>query len=206
MRGLQVFGLVLILLSSPVGLWLFLAPRLAYPGEEGGLLLAEGKPLVVEFSSWGCPYCRRYGQEVFPLLFRRLLEDGGGYRVHFLDLYPGDRVLNALAYCAYREGGREAFLAFRKGVLEGYADLPLGRKEGVNERELEERLLVLDLATPSLLECAEEDWVAERGKADLEAARRAWVSATPTLFLGRVRLVGLHPLASYLEAWDRARR
>lgn len=188
-RLLVLTGLLLVVFSLGGGAYLLFGPA-PFPPEEGALIrLGTGEgPVLVEFSSFSCPHCRRYWAHAFPPLYRQHLDPGAGprYAVRHLARTPGDSLLNRLAYCAYRNWGEGGYLAFREGVLSLWPRLqPEGGQEGVLGV-----LMAAGVADEGLSACAESPWAKEQEERDLEAANRLLVSGTPTFFLGRKRFVG----------------
>lgn len=189
-RLFLLFGLLLIVASLGGGAYLLLGPAPVPPGDGALIALGEASPRegeITEFSTYGCPHCRRYALQVFPRLYHNLVETGKvRYRIRLLTVYPGDSLLNRLSYCAYRRSG-EAFLEFRQGVLDFYSRLDPGSR---SPEDLAFMLLELGLADGELLDCAHSPAALEQEARDEAMARRLSISATPTLFVGRKRLLG----------------
>lgn len=199
-RFVLLFGFLLVLTSLGAGAYLLLGPAPVPPGEGALIALGEASPgggEITEFSTYGCPHCRRYALSVFPRLYRDLVETGKvRYRIRLLTAYPSDSLLNRLSYCAYRRSG-EAFLEFRQGVLEFYSRLDPGNR---SSEDLASMLLELGLADGELLDCAHSPEALEQEARDQAMARRLSISTTPTLFVGRKRLLGFRTYEEVVRA------
>lgn len=158
-----------------------------FPPEEGALVwLAEGTPVLTEFTSFGCPHCRRYTQESLEAAIAFARERGYGYAARHLNLHPGDGLLNRAAYCAYEAGGAELYLQVRLALVERYNRLYPYDSLWALEGELYEAGLPVEELAPCLRKAGPHPQEA----LDEKAAKRLSLWATPTFFLGEKRLVG----------------
>uniref|UniRef100_A0A7C5RDT2 Thioredoxin-like fold domain-containing protein n=1 Tax=Thermus caliditerrae TaxID=1330700 RepID=A0A7C5RDT2_9DEIN len=167
----------------------------SFPPEEGALVrLAEGSPTLTEFTTFGCPHCRRYTTEVLRTALEEARNKGYGYAVRHLNLHPGDGLLNRAVYCAYETGGKELYLQVRLLLVEAYARLypydSLQRLEGELHRA--------GLPVEDLTHCLRTPGQHPQEVLDEEAARRLNLAATPAFFLDGKRLLGYPGRARFL--------
>jgi protein-disulfide isomerase len=159
--------------------------------------------VILEFSDFECPFCRRYQTQVYPEIRERYI-DTGKVRYVFRDFPLGfhaqARPAAVAANCAARQGKFEEvktalFQNQRRLGSELYAELAAAH----------------DLAGDLFEQCLENpDLDAEIDK-DLAYGQTVGVSGTPTFFIGRIeqnklisakRLVGARPLASFASVLD----
>lgn len=147
--------------------------------------------VIVEFSDYNCPYCRRFHHETF----RPLLEAySGQIRFVYRDFpITSQESFNAAqaAECAEDQGGywefHDALFSGRHGLgLEAY-------RSYANE---------LGLDAEELVRCVEEGRHAQEVQADARYASQLGVSGTPTFFINGIPLVGAQPLERFTELID----
>lgn len=150
----------------------------------------EDAPIViVEFSDFRCPYCRRFHEDTFPAL---------------LAAYP-DQIL-----FVYRDfpvvGGTEAALASEcadeQGAYWDYHDLLFsgGLELGTNAYLTYAEDLDLDM--DEFNACMDEERYADEVEADARYAAGLGANGTPTFFINGIPLVGAQPLINFQQIID----
>jgi protein-disulfide isomerase len=150
---------------------------------------------AVEFGDFQCPYCG----EVTPTLREVDVERPGAVRWVFkhLPLPMHARAMPAAiaAECAHEQGY----------FWEMY-DVLYAHQNALGDADLAGYATSIGLDMASYQTCLASDPPRARMAADLDAANRAKVSATPTFFFNGSPLVGALPLADFLAAVDHARQ
>lgn len=184
------------------------APRASVPGWPE--LTAVGHPLgeedapvtVVEFSDYGCAYCRGFTLETFPQVYAEFIEAGRVRWVHVpfvLGKFANSDAASVAASCAAEQGdGR--FWTMHMALFRGQREWRSGDPVPVFRHYLEEA--GGDVA--AFTAC----WEESRPRAKLDRAEQmaaaAGVSATPTFFIDGRRVEGAAPPAEFRQALLRA--
>ncbi len=158
--------------------------RVAIDSREGAALkgLPTAPVLIVEFSDFQCPYCRKALNELEKVRAAYPKEVKLVYRHFPIDrLHPQARLAAQAAECAGTEG---RFWEYHD-LLFGQADL--------SEQKLKELALGLKLNLPAFEQCLSGEWARTRVAQDVAAGTRAGVSGTPTFFINGRLLVGAQP-------------
>jgi protein-disulfide isomerase len=164
--------------------------RLDIELDDDPALGPEDAPIViVEFSDFRCPYCRRFYEDTLQEL---------------LEAYP-DQIR-----FVYRDfpvvGGTEAALASEcadeQGVYWEYHDLLFsGGLELVTSAYLS-YAEDLDLDMDEFNSCLDEERYADEVEADARYAASLGANGTPTFFINGIPLVGAQPLANFQQIID----
>ncbi len=176
------------------------APVARVPIGDGASLGSPQAPVtLVEFSDFGCPFCRLHFQQAFAQIRRDYVEAGlvrYVYRDASAGLQaPGESRAAEAAKCAGEQG--------RFWEMHG-ALFTARQAAGMGELKRLARSLPLDQAEFDA--CLADRTYATSVRSDLDDARRLGVVATPTFFIGRsgadgaleaVRLEGVHPVAAF---------
>jgi protein-disulfide isomerase len=150
----------------------------------------EDAPIViVEFSDFRCPYCRRFYEDTFPAL---------------LEAYP-DQIL-----FVYRDfpvvGGTEAALASEcadeQGAYWDYHDLLFSGGLELGTAAYLAYAEDLDLDMDEFNACMDEERYADEVEADARYAAGLGANGTPTFFINGIPLVGAQPLVNFQQIID----
>ena len=160
----------------------------------------SGAPIhVIEMSDFGCGYCKKFHEEVFPVLLEEYVETG---KVHWRfipfdnGMFPNAQgALNA-GVCAgelgnIREAGLQLFSRQREWKRAGdvSADLlAIVTDAGVEPAEWSD--------------CIETGVHADKGAAFTRMARRLGVRGTPTFFIDGYPIQGALPLETFREVFE----
>ena len=146
---------------------------------------ADAAVVIVEFSDFQCPYCRRATQTLSELLERY----DGKIRFVYKD-YPLPRHTEAFkaaeaANCAHEQG---RFWAFH--------DLLFARQDALDIESLKTYADELGLDANRFDQCLDEGRYRTQVQEDLQIGRRYGVSSTPTMFINGRAVMGAVPLAT----------
>jgi protein-disulfide isomerase len=140
---------------------------------------------IVEFTDYGCPFCRRHATEVLPDLLERY-GDTIRYAVRHFPipaLTPNALAAADAAECAHRQG---RFWEYRKALF---------RETGLLSAEvLQGKAVALGLDTESFGRCLADPATRDVVEGDILDAWAHGVTGTPTFFINGRRFVGARPL------------
>lgn len=181
-RRLRAERRVVVHLQPPTPL------RVAVDGRDGAAVkgVPEVRVVIVEFSDFQCPYCRKTLSELEKVRTAYPKEVQLLYRHFPIDrLHPQARLAAQAAECAGAEG---RFWEYHDRLFD-QVDLSPPKL-----RELAEGLQ-LDVST--FERCLSGEWARTRVAQDVEAGTRVGVSGTPTFFINGRRLVGAQSFEAF---------
>jgi len=150
---------------------------------------------IIEFSDYECPYCRRWHQEVLPLLIEEYPDEVRFvYRDFPLTSIHSNAVPAAIAANCAGEQEAEAYWEYNQLLFS--MDLGLGPEAYMGYAE------ELDLDTDAFTECLESDRHEEEVLADFEYASQLGIRSTPTFFINGIALVGAQPYEVFKQVID----
>ncbi|MCP5040583.1 MAG: thioredoxin domain-containing protein [bacterium] len=147
---------------------------------------------IVEFSDYQCPFCRR-------------AED----TIHQLEaLYPGKlRIVYRHLPLEFHDNAmpaaRAAVCAEEQSRFWDYHDRLFANPQALSEDRLLAYASDLELDGEAFRSCLDADTTRERVEADIQIARNAGASATPTFFINGILLRGAQPLQAFRSVIDR---
>jgi protein-disulfide isomerase len=162
--------------------------RVAVEGRDGAAVKgpAEAKLVIVEFSDFQCPFCRRVLPDLYKLLEAYSKDVKLVFRHFPLDaIHPQARLAAEAAECA---GTKGRFWEYHDHLF-AQSDLSLPR--------LKELAKGLNLDVAAFEQCLNDEAVKARVAQDVEAGTRAGVTGTPTFFINGRPLVGAQPFDSF---------
>jgi len=155
---------------------------------------------VIEFSDFGCGYCRKFHLETFPTLEEEFIETGKviwKYVPFVLGMFPNSMEAATAGECAGEQG---RFAALRDRLFQ---DQPEWRKAeepyGLFARYAEEEGLDVE----RFRACVEEGWVTGRVRRSVRAGHRIGVRGTPTFIVEGFPLQGALPTPVFREIFGR---
>jgi protein-disulfide isomerase len=171
----------------------------------GHTLGDEDAPVtVVEFSDYGCAYCRRFTEETFPYLYSEFIQDGRVRWVHVpfvLGKFPHSEEAVLAAACA-GEQGSNVFWATHMALFRNQPQWRQGDPEPMFRRYVEDAG-----GDPAAFDaCYTEGRPAASLDRAAQIAAAAGVSATPTFFVNGRRVQGAAPLEEFRRALEQAQR
>lgn len=155
---------------------------------------ADAPIKIVEFSDFGCGYCRKFHTETLPLIVRDFIEAGHvewKYVTYVSGMFPNGLPAAFAGECAGEQGAFDAMadlLYRRQGDWK-----PEGDPKPVFESLVSE--LGLDLA--QYRTCIEEERPRPRIRSGVMVAARLGVKGTPSFLVDGYPLVGAQPM----EVW-----
>jgi protein-disulfide isomerase len=156
---------------------------------------ADAWVTAVEFADFQCPYCG----EVVPTQREVDAERPGEVRWVFKHL-PSPYHSRAMPAAIAAECAHE------QGFFWEMHDALYAHQAALGDADLAAYAASIGLDAATYETCLASDPPRARIAADVEAANRAKVSATPTFFFNGLPLVGALPLADFLSAVDHARQ
>ncbi|NIP61123.1 MAG: thioredoxin domain-containing protein [Gemmatimonadetes bacterium] len=155
---------------------------------------------VIEFSDFGCGYCRKFHLETFPTLEEEFIETGKviwKYVPFVLGMFPNSVEAATAGECAGEQG---RFAALRDRLFQ---DQPEWRKadepHGLFARYADEEGLDVE----RFRACVEEGWVTDRVRRSVRAGHRIGVRGTPTFIVEGFPLQGALPTPVFREVFGR---
>lgn len=150
----------------------------------------QATAILVEFSDFQCPFCRRHATEVLPALIAKYVESGNVRYVFAnnpLDNHPYARVMARAAICANRQGRfwllHSALFQLRPSSAD---DIPaLAHKQNV-DRQVFDQCFSMDPAATARIE------------ADTALARRLGLRSTPSFAVGTAAADGRVQIKSFV--------
>lgn len=150
---------------------------------------------IIEFSDYECPYCRRWHQEVLPILIEEYPDEVRYvYRDFPLTSIHSNAIPAAIAANCAGEQEAEAYWAYNERLFS--MDLGLGPEAYMGYAE------ELGLDTDAFTECLESERHEEEVLADFEYASQLGVRSTPTFFINGIALVGAQPYEVFKQVID----
>jgi protein-disulfide isomerase len=147
--------------------------------------------VMIEFSDFNCPYCKKWHAEVYPQLMST-------YKDKILFVYRDFPVTSQESYiaaqaaeCANDQG---KFWEFHDALLSG--GQPLGAEAYTSYAE------ELGLDVKKLTECIDSEKYAQEVQADFQDAAQLGVTGTPTFFINGIVLVGAQPFLQFASVID----
>ena len=163
---------------------------------------ADAPIRIVEFSDYGCGYCRRFHEDTWPVLLEQYIETG---KVHwkFLPFVSG-MFANSLpasraAECTLAQGG-DRFRTFNGRLWDNQAEW-----KGSNDAESTLRAMAEDAGTSmdEWDECMDSNRRIDRVRAATGIAQDLGVRGTPTFFvMGYPPLQGALPTETFTQLLD----
>lgn len=158
---------------------------------------------VLEFSDFGCPYCGKFENEIFPRL-RKDYVDSGRVRWRFipfvLGIFPNGLEAMRAATCVAEQDG-DAFWKMHDVLFEKQ-DVWKTSKDP--DQLFRSYAVVSGAEATAFTECYEDSRSADRATAANALASRAGVRSTPTFFVGRQMVQGALPEAEFRKVLEQA--
>lgn len=170
------------------------APRYEVSVDDDPSLGAADAPIVlIEFSDYQCPYCKKWHDEVLP----RLLETYGDqilyvYRDFPLSgLHPSASAAAEAANCA---GAQDAYWQ--------YHDALFSNQYGFSKDAFLSYARDLNLDMEAFTDCIENGTYQEEIAADYDAAAALGINSTPTFFINGLAVIGAQPYEVFAQIID----
>jgi protein-disulfide isomerase len=169
-------------------------PRLEVSTDDDPSLGPEDAPVVmIEFSDFNCPYCRKFHQETFSVLMKKY--EG---QIHFVYRdFPvvGGGQVGTLA-------AQAANCAAEQGDYWAYHDALFSGKYNLDQTGFQNYAVELGLDEAALSECLASGRYQAEVESDLRYGADLGVTGTPTFFINGIPLVGAQPLSNFAQVVD----
>jgi len=166
--------------TAPIG-------RVEVSTEGSAYLGPEDAPVViVEFSEFACPFCKRFHDNTLPLILENY-----GDRVKFVFRHF---IVHELA----RKASEASECANEQGKFFEYHDL-LFERGGLDDASLKSYAEELELDTEQFDECFDSGKYAEKVQKDMLDGRAAGVTGTPAFFINGRIVRGAKPFAEFQQ-------
>jgi len=152
---------------------------------------ADAPIVLVEFSDYQCPYCKRWHDDVFP---RLVAEYGDKIKFVYRNL-PVIRPNSA-------DAAQASYCADEQGAYWEYHDALFTYSYGFNDQAYEQYARDLGLDVEALMECYRSGRYALTVDEDLQFARSMGIGSTPTFFLNGIPIVGAQPYDIFKQIID----
>lgn len=176
-------------------------------GDEPVKGSADAPVTIIEYSSYQCPFCKRYFDETLPLIEAQYIDTG---KVHYifkdfpLQTQPQAFKVHEATRCAKEQGGDDFYWAAHDIMFVNqsvWASQPLGpHVETI--KTLLETLEGLDSA--ELATCLDTDRYAAAVQADLEEGVALNVRGTPSFFINGQFVSGAQPFGVFQQVIEQA--
>jgi len=178
----------------------FQAPAQEFTLDEIGFDFgSEDAPIsVIEFSDYGCGYCRRFHTDIFPTLMKDYVETGK-VRWKYVSFASGQFANGlAAAYAAECAGEQGVFTPMSKSLYERQADWKnLGEPYPVFEELAREAGADAD----EFQTCIAEQRPRPRVRSGVLSGARLGVRGTPSFLVNGVPLMGAQPVEWWNDAF-----
>lgn len=151
---------------------------------------------VIEFSDFGCGYCRRFHNETFPTLMKEYIETGKvqwKYVTFVSGMFPNGKAAAFAGECAGEQGLFEPMSALL------YARQPEWKGESDPAEALEALAREAGADVGRYRECVAEDRPGARIRSGFLTGARLGVRGTPTFMINGIPLVGAQPLQMWAD-------
>jgi len=160
---------------------------------------AQAPVKVLEISDFGCGYCRRFHEEIFPALDEAYVETGlveWKFVPFVLGMFPHAMEAAMAAECAGAQDGffpmQHSLFANQSGWKNAEDPFPIFQEIAARE----------GLDADALGQCLEEGLRNDAVRADIRLGREIGVRGTPTFLIDGVPLSGALPLSTFRDILD----
>lgn len=177
------------------------------PERKDAAKAGGGKVTIVEFSDFQCPFCQDFFNKSYKDIKQKYVDTG---KVNFVyrhfplsSIHPDAQKAAEASECANRQGKFFDYhdMLFQKMIPISQAN-PKGG--GLDTQSLKNYAVQLGLDTAKFNACLDNGETKAVVTADMEAANKAGVSGTPTLFIDGVKVVGSLPFSNFEEVIEAA--
>lgn len=146
--------------------------------------------LLIEFSDYNCPYCRKWHRETFPSLMASY-PDQIRFVYRDLPVVGGGQVGLEAAQAANCAGDQGAYWDFHDALMSA--------RYGLSRQAYLQYASDLALDTAALEECLESRYHEQEVLADRAYALQWGIRSTPTFFLNGIPIIGAQPAAVFQQ-------
>jgi protein-disulfide isomerase len=162
----------------------------------------EAGVVIVEFSSYQCPFCARYFERTYPTLMAEYVETGLVtyiFREYPLPTQPQSPLAAEAAGCAGEVAGAPAYWEMHDRLFEGQQEWS-GRADA---REIFKRYAAEQGVDQRAFDaCLDSGAMTGRVRTDAQEGSTRGVTGTPTFFINGRALVGAQPYEAFQQVID----
>lgn len=145
--------------------------------------------VMIEFSDFQCPFCKRHHQETFPELKSKYL-DTGKVKLVFKD-FP-------LPFHENAQGAAEAGqCAFEQGKFWEYQDKLFANQENLDKKSLKQYAQELGLNQTQFDDCLDSEKYRQAVRNDIAAGQRVGIQGTPSFVINDTLVDGAYPFSVF---------
>ncbi len=174
------------------------------PDDDPALGREDAPVMIIEFSDFQCPFCKRFAEETFPQLKRDYI-DTGKVRFVFRDfpilrIHPNAGLAALAAECADEQGRFWEMHDLLFARQSEWAESAPEQAQSLFEAYARE----LGLDDPAFSECLRTQRYADEVVNDLREGAEAGVRGTPAFFINGEKIEGAHPYEKFREVIEQA--
>jgi protein-disulfide isomerase len=139
---------------------------------------SPARVVIVEYSDFECPYCRKYERETSPQILESYIKTGK-VKLFYRDL-PGPTHPHAMS------AARAARCAGEQGKYWEMHDSLYAKQTGLSDPALVDRAQKLELDATKFTECLSGKKYADELQNNVAEAEKMGIDGTPTFFLGTI--------------------
>ena len=167
-------------------------PRVAVAPDGPSRGPADAPIVVVEFSDYQCPFCKRAEPTVSALMQKYPTQVRLVYRHLPLDqIHPRARPAAVAAVCAEQQG-----------KFWEYHDTLFANQQALNDADLEKYATTLGMDAEKFKACRADPASDAKVSADAAAAKEAGLTGTPAFFVNGILISGARPLDDFTKWVD----
>jgi protein-disulfide isomerase len=166
--------------------------------EYTGSALVKGqdsaKVMIVEFSDYQCPYCRRFAQNTYPSLQKEFIDSGKArfaYRDFPLGFHEFAQKASEAAKCSKEQN---KFWEYHEKIFSVSSDSAL------DVASLKKDAADLGLDTAKFNDCLDSGNMAAEVKKDQQDGAAAGVTGTPAFMVNDILVTGACPIQTFRDA------
>lgn len=177
-------------------------PAVAVSADDDAFLGKNNAPVVmIEFSDFQCPFCRKFWEETLPQIKKEYIVTGKVklvYRDFPLDFHPGSQPAAQAAECAEEQGKYWEMhdKIFSAQAKQGSGTIQFGADD------LKKWAAEIKLNATSFNSCLDSAKYKDEVAKDTADGAAAGVSGTPTFFINGQKIVGAQPFSAFKQAID----
>lgn len=157
--------------------------------------------VMVEFSDYQCPFCKRFWSETLPDIKSKYIDTGKVkfvYRDFPLGFHPGAQPAAEAAECARAQGGDTMYFAFHDLIFEGQSKLGQGTPNELKQWAKG----VSGLEYAKWENCFDNGKYSAEVRKDLADGSALGISGTPGFIINGKLVSGAQPFAAFQQIID----
>jgi protein-disulfide isomerase len=159
-------------------------------GDDPSIGPDDAPVTIIEFADFNCGFCRRFHDEIFPMLLAEY-QDDILFVYRDFPVVGGGAVGAAAAHAANCAGEQDAYWEYHDALYSGMYSL--------NDDGFAMYAEDLNLDLEAFDECQESNRYDDEVLEDYTDARAVNVSGTPTFFINGRRLIGAQPFSVFAQ-------